>query len=60
MEKLMKDFAAHHKTARAPAGWTPKTGELVSAQFSEDDQWYRAKVKRASNMKQQAEVRFID
>jgi staphylococcal nuclease domain-containing protein 1 len=56
----MKDFAAHHKTARAPTGWTPKTGELVSAQFSEDDQWYRAKVKRSSNMKQQAEVRFID
>jgi staphylococcal nuclease domain-containing protein 1 len=39
LEKLMKDFAAHHKTARAPAGWTPRTSEIVSAQFSEDDQW---------------------
>jgi len=39
LAQLMKDFAAHHKTARAPAGWTPRTGEIVSAQFSEDDQW---------------------
>lgn len=39
LEKLMREFAAHHKTARAPAGWTPRTGEIVSAQFSEDDQW---------------------
>jgi staphylococcal nuclease domain-containing protein 1 len=39
LEKLMKDFSIHHKTARTPAGWTPKTGDLVSAQFSEDDQW---------------------
>lgn len=60
LEKLMQDFSIHHKTARSPAGWAPKTGDLVSAQFSEDDQWYRAKVKRASNMRKEAEVRFID
>lgn len=60
LEQLMRDFSLHHKSAKAPSGWAPKTGELVSAQFTQDDQWYRAKVKRASAMRKEAELVFID
>ena len=58
----MSDFALHHRqqTANAPAGFSPKTGDLVSAKFSEDDQWYRAKVRKASAIKKEAVLYFID
>lgn len=58
----MSDFTLFHKTpsAKSPVGWTPKAGELVSAQFSEDDRWYRAKIGRASQLKKECEVVFID
>lgn len=37
----MSQFALHHKSsaAGAAASFTPKTGDLVSAKFSEDNQW---------------------
>ncbi|WVF72237.1 hypothetical protein IAT40_007049 [Kwoniella sp. CBS 6097] len=62
LEKLMSDFSLHHRQASsaAPAGFSPKTGELVSAKFSEDNQWYRAKVKRSSAIKKEAVLYFID
>lgn len=62
LEKLMTEFAAFHKlpTSKAPVGWTPKPGELVSGQFSEDGQWYRARAKRVSGMKKEAELVYID
>lgn len=40
LERLMSQFALHHKTAAAgAAAFVPKTGDLVSAKFSEDNQW---------------------
>ncbi|EJF65082.1 transcription factor [Dichomitus squalens LYAD-421 SS1] len=59
LEKLMRDFSLHHKTVASTAGFTPRGGDLVSAKFS-DGQWYRAKVRRASPIKKEAEVTFID
>ncbi|THH26712.1 hypothetical protein EUX98_g7479 [Antrodiella citrinella] len=59
LEKLMRDFSLHHKSAQQHAAVTPRNGELVSAKFS-DGQWYRAKVRRASPIKKEAEVTFID
>lgn len=59
LEKLMREFSQHHKTVIAPAGFVPKAGELVSAKFS-DGQWYRARVRRSSAIKKEAEVTFID
>ncbi|EJD52667.1 hypothetical protein AURDEDRAFT_111290 [Auricularia subglabra TFB-10046 SS5] len=59
LEKLMHDFSLHHKTAVSPAGFAPRNGELISARFS-DGAWYRAKVKRSSPIKKEAEVQFID
>lgn len=55
----MQDFSLHHRGSATPANYTPKGGELVSAKFS-DGQWYRAKVRRTSPLKKEAEVTFID
>ena len=56
----MKEFALHHKAAGpSPAGFAPKSGDLVSAKFS-DGQWYRAKVRKSSAVKKEAQVTFID
>jgi staphylococcal nuclease domain-containing protein 1 len=56
----MGDFSLYHKTAASsPAGFTPRSGDLVSAKFS-DGQWYRAKVRRSSPVKKEAELTFID
>lgn len=56
----MRDFSLHHKGVSTPvAGFVPKGGDLVSAKFS-DGAWYRARVRRASPIKKEAEVTFID
>lgn len=62
LEKLMSDFSLHHRSPAnaAPAGFSPKTGDIVSAKFTEDDRWYRARVKRSSAVKREAQVYFID
>ncbi|THV02345.1 transcription factor [Dendrothele bispora CBS 962.96] len=60
LEKLMRDFSLHHQGAVAvPSDFAPKGGDLVSAKFS-DGSWYRAKVRRSSPLKKEAEVTFID
>ncbi|KAG8833983.1 hypothetical protein FRC17_009765 [Serendipita sp. 399] len=59
LEKLMVEFAKHYQNAPTPPGFVPKSHELISAKFS-DGQWYRAKVRRASPAKREAEVTFID
>ncbi|KAF8622718.1 hypothetical protein AX15_006809 [Amanita polypyramis BW_CC] len=60
LEKLMQDFSLHHQSPMAaPPNFTPKQGELVSAKFS-DGAWYRAKIRRSSPAKKEAEVTFID
>ena len=56
----MKDFSSHYQTARpAPAGFSPKSGDLVAAKFS-DGEWYRAKIRKSSAVKKEAQVTFID
>ena len=60
LEKLMREFDLHHKGAvTTPSGFVPKGGDLVSAKFS-DGSWYRAKIRRASPVKKEAEITFID
>lgn len=55
----MREFSIHHKSAAAVSSFIPKGGDLVSAKFS-DGSWYRAKIRRASPIKKEAEVTFID
>ncbi|KAJ6587021.1 hypothetical protein DFH09DRAFT_1430137 [Mycena vulgaris] len=59
LEKLMRDFSLHHRSPSAAPNFTPKAGDLVSAKFS-DGAWYRAKIRRASAIKKEAEVTFYD
>ncbi|PFH51564.1 hypothetical protein AMATHDRAFT_3013 [Amanita thiersii Skay4041] len=60
LEKLMRDFSLHHQSPVVPPpSFVPKGGDLVSAKFS-DGSWYRAKIRRASPIKKEAEVTFID
>jgi staphylococcal nuclease domain-containing protein 1 len=60
LSQLMSDFAIHHQDASCPPGWQPKVAELVSAKFSEDGQWYRAKVRKVVLGKKTADVVFHD
>jgi staphylococcal nuclease domain-containing protein 1 len=55
----MRDFSLHHRSTAGPSNFIPKGGDLVSAKFS-DGSWYRAKIRRASPIKKEAEVTFID
>ncbi|TDL26266.1 transcription factor [Rickenella mellea] len=59
LEKLMHEFSLHHRSALAASNFVPKGGDLVSAKFS-DGSWYRAKIRRSSPLKKEAEVTFID
>lgn len=61
LEKLMGDLTLFHREADVtPAGFAPRSGDLVSAKFSVDDAWYRAKVRRSNPAKKEAEVVYID
>lgn len=62
LEKLMNDFATHHsiKANATPLPTPPKTGDYVSAQFSEDGAWYRARIRSNDRDAKEAEIVFID
>lgn len=55
LDKLMKEFRAFHDSG-SPAAQNVKTGDLVAAKFSADNEFYRAKVKRVDRAAQKAEV----
>lgn len=58
----MSELTVFHEDAAnaGPAGYVPRSGELVSAKFTADDAWYRAKIKRSHPGKKEAEVAYID
>ncbi|KAF9094118.1 hypothetical protein BGX23_002501 [Mortierella sp. AD031] len=61
LEKMMSELGIHHKNAStAPESWKPRAGEIVSAKFTEDDQWYRAKVLRNVPESKSVEVIYVD
>lgn len=55
MSKLRKEFQSSPPLAGA---YTPKRNDLCAAQFSEDNEWYRAKIERIQGQK--ATILFID
>ncbi|CAG8709870.1 438_t:CDS:1, partial [Ambispora leptoticha] len=60
LERLMSEFSLHHKNNNNNQTITPRNGEIVSAQFTQDDQWYRAKIKKYLPEKKTVEVIYID
>ncbi|KAE8151115.1 hypothetical protein BDV25DRAFT_153217 [Aspergillus avenaceus] len=62
LTELMNAFRSFHlnKANDTPLSGAPKAGDFVAAKFGEDDEWYRAKVRRNDREKQQAEVVYID
>ncbi|KKK11935.1 hypothetical protein P175DRAFT_0429473 [Aspergillus ochraceoroseus IBT 24754] len=62
LTELMSAFRAFHlnKANETPLPGPPKAGDFVAAKFTEDGDWYRAKVRRNDREKQQAEVVYID
>ena len=60
LEQLMKNFAIHHRTASNAPITAVRPGDVVSAKFSVDKQWYRAKVRKSNVAKKSAEVVFYE
>ncbi|KAE8167795.1 SNase-domain-containing protein [Aspergillus tamarii] len=62
LTELMNAFRSFHlnKANDTPLPGPPKAGDFVAAKFTEDNEWYRAKVRRNDREKQQAEVLYID
>ena len=61
LEKLGNDFREHHSNSlkAAASPYIPKVGDYCSAQFSQDKQWYRAKIIRSAE-KGCVHVLYID
>lgn len=62
LTELMSAFRSFHinKANDTPLAGPPKAGDWVAAQFTEDNNWYRAKVRRNDREKQTAEVVYVD
>lgn len=58
--KMLAAFKNFHISTAGGLQGPPRNGQYVSAKFSEDDQWYRAKVKHVDREKKKAEVYYID
>ena len=62
LETLMKDFASFHlsSSSSSPLPQPPKAGDVVSAKFSADGVWYRARVRRNDREKKTSEIVYLD
>ncbi|KAK2756538.1 hypothetical protein FQN54_005431 [Arachnomyces sp. PD_36] len=62
LSELMNAFRSFHlnKANEAPLPGPPKAGDLVAAKFSEDGEWYRAKIRRNDREGKKADVVYID
>ena len=63
LENLMSAFKAYHASPAATKtlpSLPPKTGDLVSARYSEDREWYRARIRRNDRDAKKSDVYFID
>ena len=62
LDSLMKDFANFHISSSNSQSLPqpPKAGDIVSAKFSQDGVWYRARVRRNDRDNKTSEVVYID
>jgi staphylococcal nuclease domain-containing protein 1 len=59
---LMSAFKSFHlnKANNQPLPGPPKVGDIVAAQFSADQEWYRAKVRRVDREGKKADVTYVE
>ena len=62
LNSMMKDFANFHVSPQNSQSLPnpPKAGDIVSAKFSQDGVWYRARVRRNDRDNKTSEVLYID
>ncbi|KAG5944569.1 hypothetical protein E4U60_005837 [Claviceps pazoutovae] len=62
LETMMTEFRKFQLDSKnnKPLAGPPKTGDFVSAKFSYDGQWYRARVRANDRTAKVAEVQYID
>lgn len=62
LTELMTSFRSFHlnKANDVPLNGPPKAGDFVAARFTEDNEWYRAKVRRNDRESKQADVVYVD
>jgi staphylococcal nuclease domain-containing protein 1 len=62
LTSLMSAFSKFHLDPSNAVGLPnpPKAGEFVAAKFTEDDQWYRARIRRNDREAKKAEVVYVD
>ncbi|EXJ79829.1 hypothetical protein A1O3_08114 [Capronia epimyces CBS 606.96] len=62
LTELMNAFKSFHlnKTNDQPLPGAPKVGDIVAAQFTVDNQWYRAKVRRVDREGKKVDVTYLD
>jgi staphylococcal nuclease domain-containing protein 1 len=59
LEQLMSKLRQEFKNSPPVSGsYTPKRGDLCAAKFSEDEEWYRAKIEKISGSN--ATIKYID
>ncbi|KAI4275782.1 MAG: hypothetical protein LQ337_002943 [Flavoplaca oasis] len=61
LSNLMSAFRTFHLSPSSSSSTAaPKTGEILAAKFSEDGEWYRARIRRNDRDAKTSEVLFID
>ena len=62
LETMMTQFKSFHlnPSNKATLDGPPKAGDYVAAQFTEDGQWYRARIRSNDRPAKEAEVVYID
>ncbi|OJD23863.1 hypothetical protein ACJ73_04781 [Blastomyces percursus] len=62
LTEMMSAFRTFHlnKANDTPLSGPPKAGDLVAARFTEDNEWYRAKIRRNDREAKKADVMYID
>jgi staphylococcal nuclease domain-containing protein 1 len=62
LTELMNAFRTFHLNPanKTPLPQPPKAGDIVAAQFSEDGEWYRARIRRNDRDAKKADVLYID